>query len=86
MFEKGGCLPCESDNTYLAAIENGYQGDPIKFQPFDRVFTCENIWKWWCKVGFIPKTCNTLYDQQVQQQLGGKMAVVGDNGKSQIAL
>ncbi len=59
------------DNSNLSAIVNGYVGDLIKLRPFDKILTCQNIWKWWCKVGFIPMSQNALYDDKVRQQLGG---------------
>ncbi len=65
----------------MSAVVNGYSGDPIELRPFDKIFTCQNIWKRWCKVRFISMNWNALYDNKVRQQLGGKTATVGDNNK-----
>ncbi len=63
------------------AIISSYPRDPIKLQSFDQIFTCWNIWKWWCKGRFIPMNWNTLFDEQVQYQLDRDVAAVGDGGK-----
>ncbi len=67
------------DNNNLSAIVNGFPGDPVELRPFNSIFTWQNIWKWWCKVGFIPMTFNALNNEKVRQQLGGATAAVGSN-------
>ncbi len=70
------------DNSTLSVIVNGYPGDLIELCPFDSIFTHNNIWKWWCKVDFIPMNCNSLRDEKVCQQLGGPSVAVGDHGRN----
>lgn len=60
------------DNSNLSIIVNGYPDDPIELRPFDVIFMCQNIWKWWCKGQFIPMSQNALYEVTVSQQLGGE--------------
>ncbi len=78
---KGSHCNVKLDNNDLSAIVNGYPGDPIELRPFNKIFTRQNILKWWCKVGFIPMSRNALNDNKVRQQLGGETAAVGDNNQ-----
>jgi len=57
-------------NNDLGAIVNGFPTDPIKLRPFDYIFMRENIWSWWCKVGFMPMNRNSLNDDKVRHELG----------------
>ena len=57
-------------NTDLGAIVNGFPTDPIELRPFDYIFTRENIWSWWCKVGFMPMNRNSSNDDKVRHELG----------------
>ena len=52
-------------NPDLPRIVNGFPGDPIQKRPFDFVFTKENIWGWWKKVGFMPMSRNSLNHPKV---------------------
>ncbi len=65
----------------MSAIKNRFPDDPIELWPLNKIFTCTNIWKWWCKVGIIPMNQNALYNDKMQQQLGGEKAAVGNYGK-----
>ncbi len=78
---QGSTCNVKIDNNDLSAIVNGFPDDPIELRPFDKIFNSTNIWKWWCKVGFITMNQNALYDDKVRQQLGGEKAAVGDYGK-----
>ncbi len=78
---KGSVCNVKINNCDLSSIVNGFPGDPISLRPFDKIFTRQNIWLWWCKVGFIPMNRNTLNDDKVRQQLGGEKASVGDQGQ-----
>ncbi len=79
-FEVNGSVcNVKVDNCDLSAIVNGFPGDPIELHPFDRVFTRQNIWSWWCKVGFLPMNRNSLNDDKFRQQFG-ENAAVGDQG------
>ena len=57
-------------NPDLPRIVNGFPGDPIQKRPFDFVFTKENIWGWWKKVGFMPMSRNSLNHPKVRWELG----------------
>ncbi len=70
------------DNSNLSAVVNEYPEDPIELRAFDKIFTCQNIWKWWCKVGFIPMSWNELYDDKVRLQMGGETAAMCDKNKN----
>ncbi len=65
---------------------NGFPDDPIELPPFNKIFSCSNIWKSQCKVGFISMNQNALYDDKVQQQLGGGKAAFGDYSKQLLIL
>ncbi len=65
----------------MSVILNGLPDDPIKLQPFHKIFSCTNIWKLWCKVGFITLNQNMLYNNKAQQQLSGEKAEVGNYGQ-----
>mmetsp|Transcript_18820 Transcript_18820/g.39497 ORF Transcript_18820/g.39497 Transcript_18820/m.39497 type:complete len:132 (+) Transcript_18820:226-621(+) len=77
-FEVNGSVcNVKVDNCDLSAIVNGFPGDPVELRPFDRVFTQQNIWSWWCKVRFLPMNRNLLKDGKVRQQFG-ENAAIGD--------
>ncbi len=60
-FTVKGSISCvKLDNGNLCGVVNGFPGDPIALRPFDCYFSCANIWKWWCNVGFMPMTRNAL--------------------------
>ncbi len=77
---KGSICNINFDITDLSAIINGYLGNQIELRPFNNTVTWQNIWKWLCKVGFIPMNRNALYDEKVRQQLGGNKAAIGEQG------
>ncbi len=83
---KGSVCDVKIDNCYLSAIVNRFPGDPIKLHPFDNIFQCKNIWKWWCEVGFIPMNRNILYKDKARQELVGEKAAVCNQGENLILL
>ena len=57
-------------NLDLAAIVNGFPGDPVALCPFDHCFSPANILNMWIAVGFLPMTRNALKDPKVRYELG----------------
>ncbi len=83
---KGSVCDVKIDNCNLSEIVNGFPGDQIELCLFDNIFQSKNIWKWWCKVGFIPMNRKALYNDKVRQQLGGEKVTAGDQGENFILL
>ncbi len=78
---KGSICNVKIDNCDLPLIVNGFLGDQMGLRPFDYIFHHKNIWKLWCRVGFIPMTRNCLHDDKIRLQLGGEKAVIRDQGE-----
>ena len=64
--------PPTLNNTDLAYIVNGREGEKLHLRPFDMTFTEERIMKCNAKVGFVPFTRACLKNKNVRHELGQK--------------